>query len=437
MKIILSFFSIYFAAALIFNAQAQSSKSIRKTASTTTDSGPRTALVIGNANYDSAPLKNPVNDARDIANSLRELDFDVTLLLDAGQNKMRRAINNFGRTLRDGGVGLFYFSGHGMQVNGQNFLIPVDAPIESEEDVEIESVAANRVLAKMKTARNSLNIVILDACRNNPFARSFRSASRGLASMDAAKGSFIAYATASGDVASDGTGGNSPYTSALVQQLKKPGLKLEDVFKKVSAEVQIKTNGKQVPWVGSNFTGDFYFIPPTETSGDADLQYERQKLAEEKLLAAQRQKLAEQKESDLRYEEQKLAEEKRKVAAERRRINAEQARKETATVPKTQTDIFSNSERMRVRFDSSLVGSHEGKFSPWDETEKSLNLMAISMIFKSNFGVGLSTINWAGTVPRTYYLNPGWSYVNEEWGVSGSFLNAYYVFEEKTQTPIG
>jgi hypothetical protein len=266
-KIIISFLSIYFAVVMLFTAHAQKSKGIRKITSTAIDSVPRTALVIGNANYDSSPLKNPVNDAIDMANSLRELDFDVTLLKNVGQDKMRKAINNFGRTLRGGGVGLFYFSGHGMQVNGQNFLIPVGAPIESEEDVEIDSVAANRVLAKMDAARNSLNIVILDACRNNPFARSFRSASRGLASMAAAKGSFIAYATASNDVAADGTGGNSPYTRALVKQLKEPGLKLEDVFKRTSAEVQIKTNGKQVPWFGSNFTGDFYFVPPAGHEG--------------------------------------------------------------------------------------------------------------------------------------------------------------------------
>ena len=443
MNKILSLILIYFAAVMLFTVHAQSSKGIRRADTTMTDSGPRTALVIGNANYDLGPLKNPVNDAIDIANSLRELGFDVTLLKNAGQNKMRRAINNFGRTLRDGGVGLFYFSGHGIQVDGKNFLIPVGASIESEDDVEIDSVAANRVLAKMNTARNSLNIVIMDACRNNPFARSFRSSSRGLASMDAPKGTFIAYATASDNVASDGTGDNSPYTSSLVQQLNKPGLKLEDVFKRVSAEVQNKTNGKQVPWVGSNFTGDFYFIPPTGNEEDANLQYERQKLAQEKLLAAERLKLAqqkeanleirkqrqklaaEQKEADLRYEKRKLAEEKRKVAAERRRIAAEQNRKKTSSYREPQTDIFSNSERMRVRFDSGFVGNHEGKFTPWDETEKSLNLMTISMVFKNNFGVGISTINWAGTT------SGGSSWQDyQNWGVSGNFLNGYYVFEE-------
>ncbi len=123
MNKILSLILIYFAAVMLFTVHAQSSKGIRRADTTMTDSGPRTALVIGNANYDLGPLKNPVNDAIDIANSLRELGFDVTLLKNAGQNKMRRAINNFGRTLRDGGVGLFYFSGHGIQVDGKNFLM--------------------------------------------------------------------------------------------------------------------------------------------------------------------------------------------------------------------------------------------------------------------------------------------------------------------------
>ena len=447
MKIFLSFLSISFAAALIFTVQAQSSKSIRKTASTTTDSGPRTALVIGNANYDSAPLKNPVNDARDIANSLRKLGFDVTLLQDAGQNKMRRAINNFGRTLRDGGVGLFYFSGHGIQVDGKNFLIPVGASIESEDDVEIDSVAANRVLAKMNTARNSLNIVIMDACRNNPFARSFRSASRGLASMDAPKGTFIAYATASDNVASDGTGGNSPYTSALVQQLKKPGLKLEDVFKKVSAEVQIKTNGKQVPWVGSNFTGDFYFIPPTETSGDADLQYERQKLAEEKLLAAQRQKLAEQKESDLRYEEQKLAEEKRKVAAERRRIAAEQNRKKTTDYSKSQNFGLSN---FKIR---GLIGSDSTDSNKTSSTsiylvigKWGLGLSNFSLEHTSSGGLSVESQNQSWDITYDYILGLktnfilGLGIINSGeakrplWGTTSTSVNGYRLMSYLSST---
>ena len=170
----------------------QTSKGISKTNPGTSSSGPRTALVIGNARYTTAPLRNPVNDARAISSTLKELGFQVTLLEDAGQKKMKRAIDKFGRTIRDGGVGLFYFSGHGMQVDGRNYLIPVDAEVDAEADVEYEAVEAGRVLAKMKTANNGMNLVFLDACRNNPFARSFRSASKGLATLNAPSGTFIA-----------------------------------------------------------------------------------------------------------------------------------------------------------------------------------------------------------------------------------------------------
>jgi len=170
----------------------QTSKGISKNNPGTSSAGPRTALVIGNARYTTAPLRNPVNDARAISSTLKELGFQVTLLEDARQKKMKRAIDKFGRTIRDGGVGLFYFSGHGMQVDGRNYLIPVDAEVDAEADVEYEAVEAGRVLAKMKTANNGMNLVILDACRNNPFARSFRSASKGLATLNAPSGTFIA-----------------------------------------------------------------------------------------------------------------------------------------------------------------------------------------------------------------------------------------------------
>jgi len=146
---------------------------------------------------------------------------------------------------------------------------------------------------------------------------------------------------------------------------------------------------------------------------------------EDERIATEKRRKEAQKEADLENERQKLAEEKRKVDAERRRIVAEKTKTETKTIPKTRNYVSSNSERMRVRFDSSLVGSHEGKFNPWDETEKSLNLMTISMVFKNNFGVGISTINWAGTT------SGGTSWEDfQNWGVSGNFLNGYYVFEE-------
>ena len=205
----------------------------------------------------------PHRDARDIAAALRELGFDVTLQVDQNRDALRRAIRAFGEKLRTGGgVGLFYFAGHGVQVRGRNYLIPVGATIASEADVEDEAVDAGMVLRQMEYAGNRLNIVILDACRNNPFARSFRSAERGLASIEAPVGTLIAYATAPGSTASDGRGRNGLYTQELLANLRVPGLRVEDVFKRVRAGVRTKSKGQQVPWESSSIEGDYYFIPP-------------------------------------------------------------------------------------------------------------------------------------------------------------------------------
>ena len=225
------------------------------------DSGQRWALVIGNANYDTSPLRNPINDARAIAQVLETLNFQVTLLENASQRDMKKAIDRFGQALQEGGTGLFYYSGHGVQVGGRNYLVPVGASIVSEPDVEYEAVDAGRILAKMEAARNEMNLVILDACRNNPFASQFRTANQGLATLNAPAGTFISYATAPGSVASDGEGQNGLYTGELVQHMSTPGLKLEEVFKRVRSGVQAKSNGAQIPWDASSLTGDFYFLP--------------------------------------------------------------------------------------------------------------------------------------------------------------------------------
>ncbi|PKN09826.1 MAG: hypothetical protein CVU73_02475 [Deltaproteobacteria bacterium HGW-Deltaproteobacteria-8] len=219
----------------------------------------RHALVIGNSAYKSAPLRNPANDARDIAAALKDLGFKVTLLTDASHQKMDAAVREFGLNLRQGGVGLFYYAGHGVQVAGENYLVPVDANIASESDVKFSCLNAGLVLGKMEDAGNSLNVVILDACRNNPFARSFRSAERGLAKMDAPTGSLIAYATAPGSVAGDGTGKNGVYTKHLLQNMRVPGLPITDLFMRVRMGVVAETGKKQVPWESSSLTGYFYF----------------------------------------------------------------------------------------------------------------------------------------------------------------------------------
>ena len=224
-----------------------------------TAAGRRVALVIGNGTYPTAPLKNPPNDAADMASALKGLGFEVELLTNAGREAMVRAINAFGSRLDAADVGLFYFAGHGMQIKGNNYLIPVDARPESETDVEFEGVEAGRLLGKMETARSKLNIVILDACRNNPFARSFRSGEQGLARMDAPAGSLIAYATSPGSVAADGAGRNGVYTKNLLINMRLADIPLEEVFKRVRVGVMSETGKKQVPWESSSLTGNFSF----------------------------------------------------------------------------------------------------------------------------------------------------------------------------------
>jgi formylglycine-generating enzyme required for sulfatase activity len=236
---------------------------------TSVKSEQRAALVIGNGAYESSPLRNPPNDAQAMAGVLRQLGFDVTEMENLDQKAIKKEIQAFGQKLLKGGVGLFYYAGHGMQVNGRNYLIPVGAQIEHEKQVEYEAVDVGSVLAEMDHARNRLNIVILDACRDNPFARSFRSGAQGLASMNAPTGTLVAYATAPGSVANDGTGENGIYTGELIKAMTVEGLRVEDVFKHVRSAVRETTQGRQVPWESSSLEGDFYFRAPAPVTTPA------------------------------------------------------------------------------------------------------------------------------------------------------------------------
>ncbi len=223
---------------------------------------PRIALVIGNSQYISGALSNPGNDAKLIGDTLTKLGFDVVLRREADQLTMKRAIEDFGARLTKAGpnaVGLFYYAGHGVQLNGRNYLIPTTAHIEREGDMDIEAVSADWVLEQMQYAQSHVNIVILDACRNNPFKRSMRSMDRGLAVMNAPKGTVIAYSTAPGEVAADGDGRDSPYSSALASAMLKSQDVVEEIFKHVRVSVLDATGGKQTPWEASSLTGDFYF----------------------------------------------------------------------------------------------------------------------------------------------------------------------------------
>jgi hypothetical protein len=223
----------------------------------------RVALVIGNGAYRNiSALKNPPNDAKAIAVALRSLGFEVICRVDVNKKEMRRAIQQFGDAIRGSGVGLFYYAGHGVQSSGRNYLIPVNADIASEGDVEDEAVSVDQILSRMGDAGNRMNIVVLDACRNNPLS-SFRSVSRGLTQVVAPTGTFIAFATAPGSVAEDGEGTNGVYTQALLKEIAVPGVQLEDMFKSVLSDVKKRTRGKQVPWTSSSVDGKFYFASST------------------------------------------------------------------------------------------------------------------------------------------------------------------------------
>ncbi|MCK6618049.1 MAG: tetratricopeptide repeat protein [Cyclobacteriaceae bacterium] len=223
----------------------------------------RLALVIGNSAYQNGgALKNPVNDARAISSALQNAGFEVLRHENLTQNQMKKAINDFGLKLRDFEVGLFYYAGHGIQHKGINYMIPVEADLQAAEQVEFDCVPADRVLAFMDAASTKVNILIMDACRNNPFERSWNRSfeGSGLAMMNAPTGTLIAYATAPGKVASDGESANGLYTSVLLKYLKDPALNIEQVFKRVRTEVTEKSHGAQVPWETTSLTGgDFYF----------------------------------------------------------------------------------------------------------------------------------------------------------------------------------
>jgi formylglycine-generating enzyme required for sulfatase activity len=228
---------------------------------------PRVALVIGNGNYGAgfSSLPNPPNDAKLITKALKGAGFEVMTVLDADQKQMKKAFSDFGQKLADKGkdaVGLFYYAGHGVQVNGANYLIPTGANIAKEGDVDMEAVNADWVLQQMEFAGNRMNIIILDACRNNPLPAGKRSADRGLARMDAPRGSFLAYSTAPGDAAIDGKGSNSPYSEALAKAIESDRVPLEQLFRDVRVNVMNATGEEQVPWDASSLTGEFYFKRP-------------------------------------------------------------------------------------------------------------------------------------------------------------------------------
>ncbi len=221
----------------------------------------RVALIVGNSDYKSAPLENPANDASDLANALEKKGFKVLVRENVGERGLKEAVDTFAKYLQKGGIGLFFFAGHGIQVKDQNFLMPVDIGFESETDIAYKGVSAEYVLSRMAEAGNRVNIVILDACRNNPF-QAAKKTSKGLGVMNVGRaevGTFIAYATSPGSVARDGTGRNGIYTRSLLRALDAPDSDIDKVFGRVRTGVVQETAGDQVPWTSSSVIGSFSF----------------------------------------------------------------------------------------------------------------------------------------------------------------------------------
>jgi hypothetical protein len=222
---------------------------------------------MGNAEYEDSPLANPVNDARLMAKTLRSVHFDVMEHTNLDKSEMQERLQQFGDKIA-GGVALLYFAGHGVEVDGTNYMIPARAKIQRMEDIPIRAVPVDEALTQMTGRKSRMNIVILDACRNNPFGQRTvkgrgRALGGGLAQVNAPTGTLIAFATGPGKVAADGEGENGTYTKSLARFMAQPGLKVEDVFKSARQQVLQDTADKQVPWENSSIVGDFYFVPPS------------------------------------------------------------------------------------------------------------------------------------------------------------------------------
>src|SRR5260221_10925 len=227
----------------------------------------RVALLIGNNTYGSSPLRNAVNDAHDLGDALKDLGFQVILRENASRKDMIEGIREFGQAIDGASTALFFYAGHAMQFKDRNYLVPIDAAMGSEEDVTFFSVEIGQIFDRMDRARTRFNFIILDACRDNPFAASFRLTSAGLAQMSSPSGTLIAYATAPGSVAADGFGRNGIYTKHILQNIKVPDLPVEIMFKRVREGVERETRKLQTPWDSSSLKGDFTFAAGSGARG--------------------------------------------------------------------------------------------------------------------------------------------------------------------------
>ena len=326
---------------------------------------PKVALVVGNSSYKGAPLTNPANDARAISGVLKATGFDVTTRLDAPRSELVKAVQAYTQSLAQRqAVGLFYFAGHGLQLAWRNYMVPVDADVRSAADIQAQCVELGDLLAGITKARNPLNVIILDACRDNPFGNLSGVDQRGLSQMDAPPSTLLAYATAPGNVASDGDGANGLYTEHLLKEIGVPDAKVEDVFKRVRLHVRRRTNGQQIPWESTSLEEDFYFVPPRQLAAVAEAEAERERKRQE--VAREKQRLAEEAERKRKQEEAQRqarltaeeAERKRKeelVALEKQRLAEEVERRKKLEEAQRQARLAAEDAERKRREELALL----------------------------------------------------------------------------------
>lgn len=309
----------------------------------------RIALVIGNSNYQSAPLKNPVNDAHDMQKILQKLGFKVFVETDANKRAINKALDEFSKTIKKGDVALFFYAGHGVQVEGINYLLPMGCNINRISDIEYEALPVGKLLGAMEEAQ-SINIVMLDACRNNPLGRVFsRSLSRGLAVIPRKpEGSFIAYATAPGRTAADGDGRNGLFTSALLKHMETPKVEIQTLFTRIRADVKQKSSGSQIPWTESSLTSEFYFVSEGAFQLDNNnLQAKRDRIIRErKEFEKLKAEIAERK---------RLEQEHRRLEAEKKLLLQKKPVKTVAIDPAVQQPKIIDRDGHYVKYENGII----------------------------------------------------------------------------------
>jgi Caspase domain len=246
----------------------------------------RIALVVGNGSYRTAPLPNPKNDAEAMSELLTRAGFKVDLQLDTDLTQLQAAVQKFGTAIRNPKVkfGLFYYAGHGLQQDWKNYLVPVSANIRNASEVPKQTVDVSQLLTYMDNTQGRSFLVILDACRDNPFAATYKPSAKGLSQFDAPAGSLLAYATSPGNVALDGQGKNGLYTSFLLREFSAPGARIEDAFKRVRLSVRLASKGKQIPWESTSLEEDIFLFP---TANQILSEAEKEKLLEQEMASWQ------------------------------------------------------------------------------------------------------------------------------------------------------